>query len=99
MEYVINDGPGRDAFVRYWRLIAEEIKDHPSAFALELMNEPISINRRDMYDTWRAAAEAVGLEGAEEAKSLPVSLPALLFPLSLDHHLTSPYYIPPRPLQ
>lgn len=58
MDYVINEGPGRDAFVRYWRLIAEEIKRHPSAFALELMNEPISINRRDMYDTWRAAAEA-----------------------------------------
>ena len=50
MDYMINDGPGRAAFVRFWTLVAEEIKYHPSAFALELMNEPMSINRRDMYD-------------------------------------------------
>jgi len=59
MNYVINKGPGRDAFVRYWKLMAEAVKDHPSAFAFELMNEPMSINRRDMYDTWRATAEEI----------------------------------------
>ena len=46
MNYITGDGPGRAAFVRYWALMADAIKNHPSAFALELMNEPISINRR-----------------------------------------------------
>lgn len=59
MDYMINEGAGRTAFVRFWRLVAEAITEHPSAFALELMNEPMSLNRRDMYDTWRAATEAV----------------------------------------
>ncbi len=35
------------------------VKDHPSAFAAELMNEPMTINRRESYETWRAAAEAI----------------------------------------
>ena len=39
MDYQINDGPGRKDFVRFWTLVAEAIKQHPSAFALELMNE------------------------------------------------------------
>ena len=34
--------------MRFWTLVADAIRDHPSAFALELMNEPMSINRRDM---------------------------------------------------
>lgn len=59
IDYQINDGPGRKDFVRFWTLVAEAVKQHPSAFALELMNEPMSINRRDMYDTWRAVTEAV----------------------------------------
>eukprot|EP00966_Prymnesium_polylepis_P100510 2327587-Prymnesium_polylepis.1 len=59
MDYMINDGPGRTAFVRFWTLMADAIKQHPSAFAIEPMNEPMSINRRDMYDTWRAVTEAV----------------------------------------
>ena len=46
MDYIIKPGPGRDAFVRYWRLMAEAVQGHPSAFAFELMNEPMSINRR-----------------------------------------------------
>lgn len=59
MKYVLSEGPGRDAFVRYWRLMAEAVKYHPSAFACELMNEPMSIDRGRMFDTWRAAAEAI----------------------------------------
>ena len=46
MDFIIHDGPGRKAFVRFWTLMANAIKQHPSAFALELMNEPASINRR-----------------------------------------------------
>jgi len=46
MDFIIHDGPGRKAFVRFWTLMANAIKQHPSAFALELMNEPTSINRR-----------------------------------------------------
>ena len=59
MDYMLSEGPGRDAFVRYWRLMAEAVKYHPSAFACELLNEPMSIARRRMFDTWRAAAEAI----------------------------------------
>ena len=59
MDYIWNPGPGRDAFVRYWVLMAEAVQNHPSAFAAELMNEPMSIRRRWMFDTWRAVAEAI----------------------------------------
>eukprot|EP00939_MAST-03C_sp_MAST-3C-sp1_P003308 g3308.t1 len=59
MNYVLGPGEGRDAFVRYWTLLANEIKSHPSAFAVEPMNEPMSIHRRWSYDTWRAIAEGV----------------------------------------
>mmetsp|Transcript_110357 Transcript_110357/g.213717 ORF Transcript_110357/g.213717 Transcript_110357/m.213717 type:complete len:449 (-) Transcript_110357:123-1469(-) len=59
MNYVVSPGKGRDYFVRFWKLIAEAVKDHPSAFAAELMNEPMSIRRRWMFDTWRACAEAI----------------------------------------
>jgi hypothetical protein len=57
--YMIEEGAGRDDFVRFWRLMAEAVRQHPSAFACELMNEPMSISRRRMFDTWRAAAEAI----------------------------------------
>jgi len=59
MDHLINPGSGRDDFVRFWRLVAEAVVDHPSAFAAELMNEPMSIHRRAMFDTWRACAEAI----------------------------------------
>ena len=59
MDYCMLEGRGRDAFVRYWRLMAEAVVDHPSAFAAELMNEPMTIRRRAMFDTWKAAANAI----------------------------------------
>ena len=59
MDYVLQPGEGREAFVRYWALVAEAVREHPSAIAAELMNEPMSIRRRDMFDTWRACAEAI----------------------------------------
>jgi len=59
MNYAIRPGEGRDLFVRYWRLMAEAVKHHPSAFAAELMNEPMTIRRKWMFDTWRASAEAI----------------------------------------
>ena len=39
--------------------MAEAVVDHPSAFAAELMNEPITIRRKDAFNTWRACAEAI----------------------------------------
>ena len=59
MDYMLRPGAGRDSFVRFWALMAEAVRDHPSAFGAELMNEPMSIHRRWMYDTWRACAEAI----------------------------------------
>jgi len=59
MNYILSPGEGRDAFVRYWRLMAEAVSSHPSAFAVESMNEPMSIRRRWMFDTWRDISNAV----------------------------------------
>jgi len=59
MDYNLQPGPGRDDFVRYWTLMAEAVKGHPSAFGFELANEPMSIRRKWMFDTWRACAEAI----------------------------------------
>lgn len=59
MNYMINPGAGRDAFVRFWVLMAHEVASHPSAFAAELMNEPMTIRRAEAYDTWRAVATAI----------------------------------------
>lgn len=59
MTHMLKPGSGRDDFVRYWRLIAEAVRDHPSAIAAELMNEPPSIERQLMFDTWRACQEAI----------------------------------------
>jgi hypothetical protein len=59
INFLFDQGPGREDFVRFWRLLATEVKQHPSAFGAELMNEPVSIRRRVMYETWKACAEAI----------------------------------------
>ncbi|CAK0812276.1 unnamed protein product, partial [Prorocentrum cordatum] len=59
MDYMFDGGPGRKDFVRFWTLMAQAVKEHPSAFAAELMNEPMSIHRKSMFDTWRACAESI----------------------------------------
>jgi len=70
MDYVVAPGAGRDAFVRYWRLLAQQVAAHPSAVAAELMNEPITWRRREAFDTWRATAEAINGEVADMAVAL-----------------------------
>lgn len=86
MDYVMMPGAGRDAFVQFWTLVAQAVAQHPSAIALELMNEPMSLRRRDMYDTWRAVTEsvekivpdlAVSVTDVGEAALLPPWLDAL----------------------
>ncbi|GMH68390.1 hypothetical protein TrRE_jg3951 [Triparma retinervis] len=59
MTHMVKEGPGRDDFVRYWKLLADEVKDHPSAFAFELMNEPMTIHRKQMFDCWKETAEEI----------------------------------------
>jgi len=59
MDAVVNDGAGRADFVRFWRLVAEAAAAHPSAFGFELMNEPMTIHRKSMFDAWRACAEEI----------------------------------------
>jgi len=59
MDYILKPGVGREKFVRYWKLMAEAVKDHPSASMFELMNEPMSIHRRWMFDTWKECADAI----------------------------------------
>ena len=70
MDFMVLPGPGRDDFVRFWRLMAAAAADHPSAFAAELMNEPMTIRRGAMFDTWRAAAEAISAEVPDMSVSL-----------------------------
>ena len=53
MDYMINPGEGRDSFVKFWRLMAEAVVDHPSAVAFEPMNEPMTIYRKHAFNTWR----------------------------------------------
>jgi len=65
----LQPGEGRDYFVRFWTLIANEVKDHPSAFAAELMNEPMTIRRKWMFDTWRACAEAKSCSKTTDKKA------------------------------
>jgi len=59
MDYLVKSGPGREAFVRFWRLMSEAVIGHPSAFAFELMNEPVTIRRKELFETWKDIAEAV----------------------------------------
>ena len=59
MNYVLSPGVGRDYFVRFWKLIAEAVVVHPSASLAELMNEPMSIRRDLLFDTWRDTAVAI----------------------------------------
>lgn len=59
MDYALRPGTGRDKFVRFWRLVAQAVAAHPSVYACELMNEPMSVHRGWAFDTWRAAAEAI----------------------------------------
>jgi len=42
--------------VRYWRLVAEAVAGHPSAFGFELANEPMTIRRGAMFDAWKAGS-------------------------------------------
>ena len=59
MDFLVEDVDGRADFVRFWSLLAVEVARHPSAFAAELMNEPMTIKRDAAYQTWRACAEAI----------------------------------------
>eukprot|EP00037_Helgoeca_nana_P013759 m.127186 g.127186 ORF g.127186 m.127186 type:complete len:467 (-) comp22213_c0_seq1:158-1558(-) len=59
MGHLTRPGAGRDDFVRFWKLVAEAVTQHPSAVAAELMNEPMTIIRNEAFDTWRACAEVI----------------------------------------
>jgi len=59
INYMVSQGAGRDAFVRFWKLMAEAVASHPSAIAAELINEPMCIKRNDMFETWRACQRAI----------------------------------------
>lgn len=70
MDYVFTEGPGRDLFVRFWEMMAEAAAPHPSAVAAELMNEPMSIKRDILYETWQACAVAINAIVPDMAVSL-----------------------------
>jgi len=80
MNYILRPGAGRDAFVRFWRLVAQAVARHPSAFGAELMNEPASIHRRYMFETWRAAAEAIHATVPDMSVAVADTLNAYILP-------------------
>ena len=84
MDYVFTAGPGRDLFVRFWRLVAEAVAHHPSAFAAELMNEPMSIKRDILYETWQACAEAINAVVPDMSVSLADTGEGAIFPAWLE---------------
>mmetsp|Transcript_4606 Transcript_4606/g.8785 ORF Transcript_4606/g.8785 Transcript_4606/m.8785 type:complete len:348 (-) Transcript_4606:20-1063(-) len=59
MNFLFRKPEGRAKYVRYVRLLAEAVKGKPAAFGIETFNEPPSIDRPDMYETWREIYEAV----------------------------------------
>ena len=80
MDYLVFPGEGRDAFVRFWRLMAQAVMEHPSAIAAELMNEPVSLRRKQMFDTWREAAEAIHAIIPDMAVSLADTIEGAVVP-------------------
>jgi hypothetical protein len=53
MNFIFSKKEGRNDFCRFWRLLSEAVKDYPSAFMAELMNEPSYIYRKDLFETWK----------------------------------------------
>ena len=80
IEYMITEGPGRAAFVRYWRLLAAAVRAHPSAVAAELMNEPMTLRRTRAFDTWREAGAAIAAEVPDMAVSVADTGEAVVLP-------------------
>ena len=50
-------------YARYMGLLAEAVKQYPAAIGIELMNEPPSIERAAMYETWQACYQAIRATG------------------------------------
>jgi hypothetical protein len=62
MNYLFRTRAGRAHYVQYVSLLAAAVKDHPNAIAIELMNEPPSIDRPAMYTLWQQCYEAIRQE-------------------------------------
>jgi hypothetical protein len=80
MDYLVEPGPGRAAFVRFWALLADAVRSHPSAVAAEFMNEPMTIRRTLAFDTWREAGTAVAAVVPDMAVSVCDTGEAILLP-------------------
>lgn len=70
MDHLLSAGPGRDAFVRFWALVARAVADFPAAVGCELMNEPMSLRRALLFETWQAASDAIVAEVADMSVSI-----------------------------
>ena len=89
MAYVLGEGAGRDAFANFWGLVAAAVADHPSAFGAELMNEPMSVHRRDMFNAWKACAEAIHAVVPDMAVALADVGEAAVLPDWVDKYVTA----------
>ena len=97
MDYMLQEGDGRNAFVRYWSLLAKEVTQHPSAVAMELDNEPMSIRRGAMYDTWRATAEAINAIIPDMSVSICDTGDGTLMPAFITEHFVGAAELDIRP--
>jgi hypothetical protein len=80
LDYMYEGGEGRADFVRYWRLMAEAVKQHPSAFAFELMNEPLTIRRKWNFETSKVVADAIHEVIPDASVSLSDTGEGIVFP-------------------
>jgi len=76
--FIFNEG--KHYFVNFWRLMAEAVKNHPSASLMEFSNEPMYIYRHQMYEVWREISEAVNEVIPDMLVSLIDPFQALLLP-------------------
>lgn len=64
-------GEGREYFQRYVGLLAQAVRDYPAAIGIELMNEPMSIDRIAMFRTWEECYDQVQAVLPELAVGIP----------------------------
>jgi len=61
---------GRAYFATFAGLLAKAVSQKPAAIGIELMNEPPSLQRGNMYETWEAAYNAIKAEVPDMAVSV-----------------------------
>jgi hypothetical protein len=59
IEQLVGTAVGRQAYATYIGLLAEAVSEHPAAIGVELMNEPPTIDRANLYKMFEQCYDAV----------------------------------------